>query len=139
MNPSFVVDSSVALAWCFEDEATSATRQLLDRMGHERAAVPAWWFVEVTNVLALAERKGRISPVKTAQFISLLDGFDLDIDNEASSRAFSQLLSYCRSFQLTSYDAIYLDLAVRRQVPLATLDDPLRKAAKKMGVKVLGS
>ncbi len=138
MKPSFVVDSSVALAWCFGNEATPATRALLQRMGGEAALLPAWWFLELTNVLALAERKGRITPAKVAEFIALIDGFDLEIDEEGAGRAFTHLLPLCRSHRLTSYDAIYLDLALRRELPLATLDDPLRKAAKKLGVKVLG-
>lgn len=137
MNPAFVVDSSVALAWCFEDEATAATRQLLNRMANEAAAVPAWWYIEISNVLALAERKGRITPVKVAEFIALIASLDLEIDVEAPSRAFTHLLPLCRTYHLTSYDAIYLDLAVRRRLPIATLDEPLRKAAKKIGIKVL--
>lgn len=137
MKPAFVVDASVALAWCFADEATPATRHLLDRMCEETAAVPSWWYVEITNVLALAERKHRITPAQTAEFIALIEGFDLDVDDHAPGRAFSDLLPLCRACHLTSYDAIYLDLAIRRHTPLATLDEPLRKAARKMGVKVL--
>lgn len=138
MKPAFVVDASVALACCFEDEATPATRYLLDRMCEETAVVPSWWYVEITNVLALAECKHRITPAQTAEFIALIEGFDLDVDDHAPGRAFSGLLPLCRTCHLTSYDAIYLDLAIRRHVPLATLDEPLRKAARKMGVKVLG-
>ncbi|MEX0978014.1 MAG: type II toxin-antitoxin system VapC family toxin, partial [Pirellulales bacterium] len=63
---------------------------------------------------------------------------DLEIDREADDRAFEHLLPICRTHHLTSYDAVYLDLALRRQLPLATLDEPLRKAAKKLGVKLLG-
>ena len=138
MKPGFVVDCSIALAWCFLDEATPATKKLLDRMGSESAWVPGWWFVELTNVLAVAERKGRIKRDKTAEFIALVEGFDLETDDEAPGRAFMHLLPLCRTHQLTSYDAIYLHLAVRRHVPLATLDEPLRKAAKKLGIKLLG-
>jgi len=139
LKPSFVVDSSVALAWCFRDEATPATRALLQRMGGETALVPAWWFLELTNVIALAERKRRITLEKVAEFIALIQGFDLEIDEEGARRAFTHLLPFCRTYQLTSYDALYLDLALRRQVPLATLDEPLRKAAEKLGVKLLGA
>jgi predicted nucleic acid-binding protein len=138
MTASFVVDSSVALAWCFADEATPATRRLYERMKDESAAVPGLWFIEITNVLAISERKGRITSVKVNEFISLIDRFKLEIDTEAPERAFTHILPLCRAHQLTSYDAVYLDLAVRRQLPLATLDEPLRKAAKKLGVKLLG-
>jgi predicted nucleic acid-binding protein len=139
LKASFVVDSSVALAWCFLDEATPATMVLLQRMGGETALVPAWWFLELTNVLALAERKRRITSAKVAEFIALIGGFDLEIDEEGPGRAFTHLLPLCRAHQLTSYDALYLDLALRRQIPLATLDEPLRKAAEKLGAKLLGS
>lgn len=135
---SFVLDSSIALAWCFADEATPASSRLFDRMADESAAVPSLWFIEMTNILALSERKRRIEPAKVAEFIAIIAGFDLEIDNEAHSRAFTDLLPLCRSDQLTSYDAVYLDVAIRRQLPLATLDEPLRKAAKKHGVKLLG-
>jgi predicted nucleic acid-binding protein len=139
VNSAFVIDSSVALTWLFKDEATMRTNELLERLNSDSAVVPAWWYVELTNVIALAERKGRITPAQTATFIEELSKFDIDIDAEAPGRAFTHLLSLCRAYHLTSYDAIYLDLAMRRQLPLATLDEPLRKAAKKVGVKVLGS
>jgi predicted nucleic acid-binding protein len=133
-----VMDSSVALSWCSLDEATPATRKLLGRMGDEAAIVPGWWFIELTNVLALAERNGRIAPSQVTEFIALVESFSLEIDGEAPQRSFTDLLPLCRTHKLTSYDAMYLDLAVRRQLPLATLDEPLRAAARKLGVKLLG-
>lgn len=138
MTASFVVDSSVAMAWCFLDEATPSTRKLLERMGSEAALVPGWWYIELTNVLALAEKKGRIDATQVAEFIALIESLNMEVDNEAPQRAFGHLLPLCRTHQLTSYDAMYLDLAVRRKLPLATLDEPLRKAAKKFRVKLLG-
>ena len=138
MKASFVIDSSVAMAWCFQDEATPATNRLLDRMGDEAAAVPGWWYLEVTNVLALAERKKRISSAQVDEFIALIESFDLEIDDQAPKRAFAHLLPLCRGHRLTSYDAAYLELALRRRLPLASLDDGLRAAAKALGVKVLG-
>src|ERR1700681_1078337 len=103
MTASFVVDSSVALAWCFADEVTPATRRLYDRMKGESAAVPGLWFIEITNVLAISERKGRITAVKMNEFISLIDRFKLEIDTEAPERAFADILPLCRAHQLTSY------------------------------------
>jgi predicted nucleic acid-binding protein len=88
--------------------------------------------------MALAERKARITAAETAQFVAELSKLDIEIDAESPQRVFDYLLPLCRSHALTSYDALYLELAVRRQLPLATLDEPLRKAAKKMGVKLLG-
>ena len=138
MTPSFIVDCSLAMAWCFPDEATPATQELLRRMRDESALVPALWYIEVANVLALAEKKGRIQSDKTTEFTAMLDGFTLEVDDEAPGRAFTHLLALCRTYLLTSYDAIYLELAMRRQLPLATLDEPLRAAAQKAGAKTLG-
>lgn len=138
MKSSFVVDSSLALAWCFLDEATPATKKLLSGMTDSSAVAPAWWYIELTNVLAQSERKGRIDAGKVADFVALIESLNVELDNEAPQRAFTHILALCRTHQLTSYDAMYLDLAVRRRLPLATLDEPLRKAAKKLGVKLLG-
>lgn len=100
--------------------------------------MPGWWFIEITNVLAMAERKRRITPAQSDAFIADLDKLGIERDEAAPNRAFTHLLALCRMHKLTSYDAMYLDLAVRRNLPLATLDDDLRKSAKKLGLSVLG-
>ena len=138
MSAAFVVDCSIAMAWLFNDEATAKTAALLNRLATETALVPAWWFIEITNVLAMAERKGRIKPTESDAFIADLSKLGIERDDEAPDRAFTHLLALCRRHRLTSYDAIYLDLAVRRNLPLATLDDALRNAAHKVGVRLLG-
>jgi predicted nucleic acid-binding protein len=138
MSASFVVDCSIAMAWLFHDEATPKTTALLNRLATETALVPAWWFIEIANVLAMAERKGRIIAMQSDAFIADLSKLGIERDNEAPDRAFTHLLALCRAHRLTSYDAIYLDLAIRRSLPLATLDEDLRKAAKKLGVALLG-
>jgi predicted nucleic acid-binding protein len=138
MSAAFVVDCSIAMAWLFNDEATSKTHALLTRLATETALVPAWWFIEIANVLAMAERKGRIAPTQSDAFIADLDKLGIERDDDAPHRAFTYLLALCRRHRLTTYDAIYLDLAVRRNLPLATLDEDLRKTAKKLGVRLLG-
>lgn len=138
MSAAFVVDCSIAMAWLFHDEATPRTADLLNRLTNETALVPAWWFIEITNVLAFAERKGRIAPAQSDAFIADLDKLGIERDDAAPDRAFTHLLALCRMHKLTSYDAMYLDLAVRRNLPLATLDDDLRKTARKLGVSLLG-
>jgi predicted nucleic acid-binding protein len=138
MSPRFVLDCSVAMAWLFRDEATPNTTALLDRLRSETALVPGWWFIEVTNVLALAERKGRIAPTQSDAFIADLGKLGIERDDEAPNRAFTSLLPLCRTHRLTCYDAIYLELALRRDLPLATLDDDLRKTASKLRVRLLG-
>jgi len=138
MSAAFVLDCSIAMAWLFHDEATPRTAALLVRLERETALVPAWWFIEVTNVLALAERKGRIAPTQSDAFIADLGKLAIERDDQAPGRAFTNLLTLCRMHALTCYDAIYLDLALRRNLPLASLDDDLRKAAKKLSVSLLG-
>jgi predicted nucleic acid-binding protein len=138
MTPSYVVDASMAMAWFFLDEATTANRTLYHELSAVTLAVPAWWYVELTNVLYFAEKKGRIPADRVDEFILFVNGLQLEIDDLTPMRTFSHLLPLCRLHGLTGYDAIYLELAQRRKLPLATLDEPLRKAAKKIGVKLLG-
>lgn len=138
MSAAFVVDCSIAMAWLFHDEATPTTTALLSRLATETALVPAWWHIEITNVLAQAERRGRITPAQSDAFIADLSKLGIERDNDAPDRAFTHLLPLCRTHRLTSYDAIYLDLAMRRSLPLATLDGDLRKTARKLGVSLLG-
>jgi predicted nucleic acid-binding protein len=138
VKPTLILDCSMAMAWCFADESTPETVRIQDRLAAEAAVVPAHWFLEVTNVLAMAEKRKRISPADSSQFVQLLSLLDIQIDEESSRRAFHHLLPLCRSHGLTSYDAAYLDLLLRRQAPLASLDDALRQAAISLGMPVLG-
>ena len=138
MSAAFVIDCSITMAWCFDDEATPKASKILDRLANEKALVPELWFLEVANVLAMAEKRRRITAAKSDEFVSLLEKLDIEIDQGRPGGAFSTLLPLCRANGLTSYDAVYLDLAVRRSLPLASLDDELRRGAKALGVKLLG-
>ena len=138
MSAAFIIDCSITMAWCFPDEATPDSSKLLDRLESETALVPAHWFLEVTNVLAMAEKRKRITAAKSTGFLTLLEAMDVEVDDEAAGRAFAHLLPLCRSHGLTSYDAVYLELALRRRLPLASLDDDLRAGAKALGIEVLG-
>ncbi|MFO7767523.1 MAG: type II toxin-antitoxin system VapC family toxin [bacterium] len=138
MSVSFVLDASVTLSWCFQDEATEETRRILDRMVVEAAVVPGLWSLEVVNVLALAERADRIEPAQTATFIELLRTLRIEVEEIFPGSAFDRLLELCRKHALTSYDAAYLDLALRRNLPLASLDERLRRVAGSLGIEVLG-
>ena len=133
----FVLDASVALAWCFEDETTTAARQILARLVAEAASVPAIWPIEVANVLALAERRRRITLADSAEFIAKLEDMAIQVDGETSSRAFGRILDLAREERLTVYDAAYLELAMRLGVPLASKDADLCNAAERLGVSVL--
>jgi predicted nucleic acid-binding protein len=133
----FVIDASAALAWCFDDEATGATRALLDRFEDEPAEVPSLWHLEVANALAMGERNGRITPARTSEFIALIGGLPIVVDEQTPSVALSTMLDLARSERLSAYDASYLELAMRRGFPLATKDADLMKAAQRVGVTLL--
>lgn len=138
MSATFVLDCSITMTWCFGDEATDATYALLDRLATETAVAPAHWPLEVANVLAMAEKRKRITAPTATTFLKLLTTMDMEIDNLTADRTFPHILPLCRKYGLTSYDAAYLELAIRRQLPLASLDADLRAAAKRAGIKVLG-
>ena len=112
--------------------------EVLDRLRTEEAIVPSLWHLEVTNVLTLAERKGRIAVARISEFIALLETLPITVDEETPFRAFTEILGLARAERLTSYDAAYLELAMRLGIPLATKDNALRQAAAKLGVEVLG-
>ena len=137
MTASFVVDCSVAMSWLFQGEATPQTQSVLNRLANETALVPAWWFVEIANVLAIAERNGRIVRAQSDAFVADLGKLGIERDDAAPDRAFTYLLALCRLHGLTSYDAIYLDLALRTNLPLATLDGTLQRAAKESRIALL--
>lgn len=135
---AFVLDASIALAWCFADEATPATDALLERLADEDAAAPALWRLEVANALAMAERRGRLSIAGGTRSARLLEGLAVAIDPEGSDRAFRELLDLARNERLTVYDAAYLELALRLGLPLASKDTKLRRAAAGLGLALLG-
>ncbi len=138
MNAAFVIDCSITMAWCFADEATAFSNELLDRLEVDSAVVPSHWFLEVMNVLAMAEKRKRITAAKSSEFITLLETLEIEVDEETADRAFAYILPLCRGHGLTSYDAAYLELALRSRMPLATLDTELRAGAKSLGVKLVG-
>lgn len=131
----FVVDASVTMAWCFEDEATEATDAVLDRLRSERALVPAIWPLEVANVLLVAQRRGRVSEAQIGRFVRLLAQLPVDVDETGPDIA--SLVALGRTHALSSSDASYLLLAERAGLPLATLDEPLTRAATRAGVPLL--
>jgi predicted nucleic acid-binding protein len=135
---TFVLDCSVTMTWFFEHEASAETDKLLDRLaGSESAIVAQHWLLEVTNVLLGAEASGKKTPAESAQFLSLLAKLAIESDEETEDHAATTAMALGRKHKLTSYDAAYLELAMRHGVALATLDRNLRKAARVVGVAVL--
>jgi predicted nucleic acid-binding protein len=131
----FVLDASIALAWCFEDEATPATEAVLERLAEDDAVAPSLWELEVVSVLLLAERRGRITESQTARFVALLTQLPIHIDTAGPDMG--AVLAAGRHHGLTAYDAAYLVLAEYEGIPLATLDSKIATAAKAAGVSLL--
>ncbi len=131
---SFVIDASVALAWCFQDEASEYADQALAQLTAEEASVPHHWALEVANGLLAAERRGRIRHAESAQLVALLLSLPIHPDPQARSRDLTATLKAAREYGLTTYDAAYLELAQRIGAPIATLDAALAEAAAEAGV-----
>jgi predicted nucleic acid-binding protein len=131
----FVFDTSIAMAWCFEDEATEATDAVLDRLRDDEAAVPAIWPLEVANVLLVAERRGRLSEAQASRFLELVSQLPIEVDDVP--RELAGVVAAGRRHELSSYDASYLVLAEQLGASLATLDLRLAKAAERAGVELL--
>lgn len=135
---SFVLDSSVALTWCFDDERMVATDALLDRVVESGATAPSLWPLEVLNALAMAERRSRIDAARRQRLGGFLRDLPVTIDVETASQAWAVTSQLATRFRITMYDAAYLELAQRLGLPLATLDQELRAAGGALGVTLLG-
>ena len=138
---SFVLDNSVTMRWFFGDgkpQELVYAGKVLDAMKNTSALVPATWGLEVANVIAKAEAKGWVTEARSEVFLEMLEGVDIEVDAATFSHALSHTLQLARRYKLSSYDASYLELALRLGLPLATLDEDLQKAAKKAGVKRFG-
>jgi predicted nucleic acid-binding protein len=134
---AFVLDCSVAMSWAFVDEQSPRTDRLLERVRDHGAIVPALWLLEVANAFVQGEIRGRTTRSVTAQTIKRLQVLPIEVDDGATSRAFHEVLEIARSERLTTYDAAYLELAMRRSAPLATKDRDLAKACRRREVPLL--
>jgi predicted nucleic acid-binding protein len=137
---SFVLDASVALGWCFPDEGGSAVSQARAQIALGGAVVPALWLLEVANGLVVAERRGRIAPGASGIFLEDLLALPIEVEAAPADPGAStaRLLELARSHGLSVYDAAYLDLALREDLPLATLDAALAAACASAGVGLVG-
>ena len=134
---NFVIDNSVVMSWCFKDETSKYTDAILGHMELAAAYVPAIWPLEVSNVLLVAERRKRLSQADSSRFISLLFELPIIVEQESPERMLSEILALAREYKLSSYDASYLDLAMRKGLPLATTDKNIIAAAKRSNVIIL--
>lgn len=133
----FVLDASMTMSWCFADETTPHSQSVLTRLLDSYAEVPALWLTEVTNVLAINERKKRITNSGSEEFLQTLARLDIRIEPANQPMNGAALLSLTRRHGLTAYDATYLELAKRKGLPLATLDKDLIAAAPQEGVALI--
>ena len=133
----FVVDASVTLRWCFEHQATDFTRRLLDRLVDDEAIAPITWPFEMANALARAERRNKITSHDVDMLRAKIRRLPIHVDATGHLRAFDEVLALASQCALTVYDAVYLELALRQAIPLATLDENLQRAARESGADLL--
>lgn len=133
-----VIDSSVAIAWCFPDEQDGYSQSVLEAFAAEHAIVPNLWHLEVANTLLVGERRRRSSQANTVAWLGFLASLPIAVDEETKAHAVGDTLSLAREHNLSVYDAAYLELAMRRGLPLATLDTKLKSAAAAVGVTLYG-
>lgn len=131
---SLVLDASMAIAWLFADETTDATEAIFDEVATMGAIVPAIWSLEVANGLQKAMRRGRMTSAERELALSQLGNLPIEVDPQTHMHAWSTTLELADVHGLTPYDASYLDLAIRTQKPLATLDGNLARAARAVGI-----
>ena len=136
MIDTLVVDNSVVMSWCFKDETNQYADAVLDRLTEATAIVPSIWPLEVVNVLLVAERRNRLQEADSVRFITLLSQLPIEVEHEWPEKMMKELLALGRAQNLSSYDASYLDLAMRKDCPIATLDKRIRDAAKNTSVAV---
>jgi len=135
----FVVDNSVVMSWCFKDETNNYADAVLNRLTKVSAIVPLIWPLEVVNVLLSAERQKRLSKSASMRFLTLLSQLPIFVEYERPDKMMKDLLTLARTSNLSSYDASYLDLAMRKGVPIATLDKNLIEAASRVDVPILAT
>lgn len=137
MSKDFVIDTSVVMSWCFKDETNRYADGILDLLEEATALVPSIWPLEVGNVLLVAERRKRLSEADSMRLITLLSELPIIVEQEPPERLIHEILTLAREHKLSSYDASYLDLAMRKGLSLATIDKNLIAAAKRSRVPIV--
>lgn len=127
-----VLDSSATLAWLLDDERSAI--RTLEALETERVTVPAHWILEVTNGLRMAVRRRRLVPGDRAPILRRLAVLPIRVDVETAAHGWHAIPELADRYELTTYDAAYLELALRLELPLATLDQDLARAARAAGV-----
>ena len=131
---AFVLDCSLTMAWIFPDEATRSTDRLRESLLEEPAYVPALWPIEVANVLVVATRRGRIRADDWPLLCASLEALPIEVDPISEPRVWGPALGLAHEHGISVYDAMYLELAMRLRLPLATLDRALGTAGSAAGL-----
>lgn len=134
---AFVVDCSTTMAWVFPDEATEVTDRLLQSLVEEQAFAPALWPVDVANAFLVAIRRGRVEAGEWPWIRHVLEMLPIAIDPISGPRVWSPVVETASTNGISIHDAMYVELAQRMRLPLATLDGELAQAAEAAGVEVL--
>ena len=132
----FVIDNSVVMAWCFNDEDSTYGDDVLESFESCTAIAPAIWPLEIGNILVMAERRKRLSKSACIHFLALINDLPIIVVQETPERMTKEILSLARERGISTYDASYLDLAMRNGLPIATQDSGLKKAALACGVPI---
>ena len=133
----FVLDCSVTMRWCFADDKSAYAQFILHQLTTCEAHVPSLWSLEVANVLLVAERRDQLTPADSTRFVALLGSLPIRLEPDSFSRSLGDILPIARAQHLSSYDAAYLELAMRLGYPIATLDERIKRAAKPVGVALM--
>ena len=136
-SAGWAIDASVTMAWFFPDEATPFTESLLDALGAQPLWAPALWVLECTNVLQSAQRRRRIEAARRAEIAIELGALPVRVDHEPLD--FVALDRLAATHALSAYDAVYLELALRRSLTLVSLDERLIAAANRLGHRVINA
>ena len=135
---SLVLDTSVTMAWVYADEMSRPVREVFDQVTESGAWVPSLWRLEIANVLEMGVRRGRHDAAFREMTLADLALLPIQVDPDTNDRAWGATIRLAERHRLTVYDAAYLELALRRGLPLATLDRELRVAANAENVTLLG-
>lgn len=133
----FVLDNSVTMRWCFQNAAHPYADGVLQQLATGGALVPVLWRYEVSAVLAKSQKDGILTGQKVAEFLGTLNKLNITVDAEGSDRILTDVHHLAVAYRLTSYDASYLELALRKNLSLATLDNELIDASEAAGVALL--
>ncbi len=133
-----VLDASITLSWCFPEEKTPLSLRVLERLkAGDEALVPFFWSLEVLNTLLIGERRGRISAEQTLAFLAHLEALQPTFDHASFEEVNGPIQEICRDHAITPYDAVYLELAMRADCPLATQDQAQKAVAAVLKVRCL--